>query len=122
MGKPATVDAYIAALPDDVRPTMEQLRATVLAAAPTAAESIAYGMPALRTSGGTFLVSYDAYTDHYSLFPGNEAVKQALGDAIRPYLAGRGTISFPKDRPVPLDLVRQVVEVRVAELSERARA
>lgn len=120
MATPASVDAYIASLPDDVRPTMEQLRATIGAAAPTAAEGIAYGMPALRGPGGRFLVSYDAYKHHYSLFPASDMVVAALGDEIRPYLAGRGTIQFPKGTPIPTDLVTRVVRVRLEELAARA--
>jgi uncharacterized protein YdhG (YjbR/CyaY superfamily) len=120
MAAPASVDAYIAALSDDVRPTMEQLRATVCAAAPRAVEAIAYGMPALRGPGGRFLVSYDAYRHHYSLFPASGAVVEALGDQIKPYVAGSATIQFPKDAPIPLDLVRRVVEVRLQELEARA--
>jgi len=116
----STVDEYIAALPDDVRPTMEQLRATVLAAAPNAAEVITYGMPGLR-SQGRFLVSYDAYKDHYSLFPGSEEMADAVGDDLRPYLAGRGTIQFPKGQPIPLDLVTRVVKQRLDEVAERVR-
>jgi uncharacterized protein YdhG (YjbR/CyaY superfamily) len=73
-------------------------------------------MPAFRTTDGRFLVSYAAYKQHYSLFPANDAIVAALGDDVRPYLAGRGTIRFPASRPIPLDLIRRIVEVRVAEL------
>ena len=106
---------YIAAAPAARRPDLELIRSTAAAAAPTAIESIAYQMPALRLDGH-FLVSYAAFKAHYSLFPASAAVVEALGDALTPYLAGKGTIRFPADQPVPLDLVRRVVEVRLAEL------
>ena len=115
-----TVDAYIAGLPDDARPAMEQLRATVLAAAPEATEVIAYNMPAMRSHGGQFLVSYDAYARHYSLFPASDVVVEELGAEIEPYLAGKGTIRFPKSRPLPLDTIRKVVEIRFRENAEKA--
>jgi uncharacterized protein YdhG (YjbR/CyaY superfamily) len=76
---------------------------------------IAYNMPALRLQG-RFLVSYDAYQRHVSLFPASEAVQAALGAALEPYLAGKGTIRFPAGRPIPLDLVDRVVRLRVAEV------
>jgi len=114
MAEPKTVDEYMATLPDDRRDAMEALRRTIRAAAPQATEVISYKMPAFRTHG-RFLVSYDAYKRHYSLFPASDAVVRALGDAITPYLAGRGTIRFPADRPIPTDLVARIVEVRVAE-------
>ena len=116
----STVDDYFAGLSDDVRPTMEQIRTTVLAAAPNAAEVITYGMPGLR-SHGRFLVSYDAYKDHYSLFPGSEGMVETVGEDLRPYLAGRGTIQFPKDEPIPTDLITRVVKFRLDEVAERLR-
>jgi uncharacterized protein YdhG (YjbR/CyaY superfamily) len=118
MADPANVDGYMAALTDERRAAMEILRRTIRAAAPEATETIAYGMPALR-SHGRFLVSYDAYKRHYSLFPASEAVIEALGEELTPYLTGRGTIRFPTSAPIPTDLVRRIVEIRVVEDAER---
>ena len=120
MGTPSSVDEYLAGLPDDRRAVMEALRRTVKAAAPDAAETIAYQMPALRSHGGQFLVSYAAYKRHYSLFPASGAVVAALGNGLTPYLAGKGTIQFPANEPLPLALVTRIVAVRVAENAERA--
>jgi uncharacterized protein YdhG (YjbR/CyaY superfamily) len=121
MPKPASVQDYLAGLPDDRRAVLEQLRQTVRAAAPDAEETIAYDMPALRIDG-RFLVSYAAYKAHYSLFPANEVVVEACGEDLRPYLAGQGTIRFPANRPVPFDLVTRVVKARVAEVAGRSRS
>ena len=93
---------------------METLRRTIRAAAPDASETIAYLMPAFRTHG-RFLVSYAAFKNHYSLFPASDAVIKALGAGLTPFLAGKGTIRFPADRPIPTDLVERIVEVRLAE-------
>jgi uncharacterized protein YdhG (YjbR/CyaY superfamily) len=114
MAEPMTVDEYMATLPEDRRDAMETIRRTIRAAAPQATEVISYKMPAFKTHG-RFLVSYDAYKRHYSLFPASDAVVRALGDSITPFLAGRGTIRFPAGRPIPTDLVARIVEIRVAE-------
>jgi uncharacterized protein YdhG (YjbR/CyaY superfamily) len=119
MPAPTSVDAYLAALPSHRRAAMEKLRQTINAAAPEATETIAYLMPALRSHGGQFLVSYAAYKNHYSLFPASEAVIEALGEELKPYLAGKGTIQFPADRPIPAAMVTKIVKVRVAENAER---
>ena len=121
MPGPTTVDEYLATLPDDVRRTMEDIRAVVVAAAPGASEVLAYKMPALRSHGDQFLVSYDAYQRHYSLFPASDEVIRGLGAELEPYLAGKGTIRFPKDRPIPLDTIRKVVEIRFSENEAKAR-
>ncbi len=121
MSTPATVDEYLAELPDERRTVVEALRATINAAAPDATESIAYQMPALRSHGGQFLVSYAVFKNHYSLFPASDVVVAAIGDELTPYLAGKGTIRFPASRPIPLGLVTRIVEVRVAENAAAAK-
>jgi uncharacterized protein YdhG (YjbR/CyaY superfamily) len=120
MASPATVDDYLASLPNDRRAAVEELRRTINAAAPEATETIAYEMPALRSHGGQFLVSYAAYKNHYSLFPASGAVVQALGEELTPYLAGKGTIRFPASRPIPTALVTKIVKIRVIENADRA--
>jgi uncharacterized protein YdhG (YjbR/CyaY superfamily) len=119
MVKPASVDAYLRGLPEDRRGVLAELRQAVRSAAPQAVETIAYNMPALRLDG-RFLVSYDSYRRHVSLFPASEAVVAQLGAEIQPYLAGSGTIRFPAGRPIPLDLVDRVVRIRVAEVRRPA--
>ena len=119
MARVPSIEAYMAALPDDRRVVLEEVRRIVNAAAPGATETIAYEMPALRLNGH-FLVSYAAYKAHYSLFPASGAVIDALGDELTPYVAGKGTIRFPADRPIPTALVERVVKVRVAEVAARA--
>ena len=114
MADPTTVDDYMAALPDDRRGPMAELREAIRSGAPEATEAIAYNMPAFR-SHGQFLVSYDAYRQHYSLFPASDAVVRALGDEIAPYLSGKGTIRFPASRPIPTALVTRIAAIRFAE-------
>jgi uncharacterized protein YdhG (YjbR/CyaY superfamily) len=118
MTTPTSVEAYLAALPEERRTALEELRQAIRAAAPDATETIAYQMPALRTHG-QFLVSYAAFKAHYSIFPASEAVVAALGDELAPYLAGKGTIRFPTDQPIPVALVTRVVAVRLAENAAR---
>jgi len=119
--EPVTVDEYIARLPEDRREAMSLLRRTIRAAAPDATEVITYKMPGFKAHG-TFLVSYDAFKRHYSLFPASQVVVDELGDAIQPFLAGRGTIRFPASRPIPADLVTRIVKARLAEVAGRSRS
>lgn len=121
MAKYESVDEYMAGLPEDRRAVLEQLRATIRAAAPDATEAISYNMPALRLHG-RFLVSYEAFKRHYSLFPWSQAMLDELGDALRPYAVGKGTIKFAADQPIPLDLVTRVVAIRTREVAAEAGA
>jgi uncharacterized protein YdhG (YjbR/CyaY superfamily) len=122
MVAPATVEEYLASLAPDRRAGVETLRRAARAGAPEAAESIAYGMPALRSHDRQFLVSYAAFKAHYSLFPASEAVVQACGVELTPYLSGKGTIRFPADRPIPAALVTKIVAVRFAEIAARTKS
>lgn len=114
-------DEYLATVPEDRRPALSELREAIRAAAPEATETIAYNMPAFRTHG-QFLVSYAAFKAHYSLFPASGAVVEALGDEVRPYLAGKGTIRFGADEAIPTATVTKIVKVRLAENAAHARA
>ena len=107
----ASVDDYLAGLPDDRRAAMERLRATIRSAVPDATEAISYNMPAFRLDGRLF-VSYEAYKRHYSLFPWTDEMAEELGDAVRPYAVGKGTLRFPAHEPIPLDLVTRIIEIR----------
>ena len=120
MAEPTTVDEYMATLPEPRRTWLETLRRTIRAAAPDAAEQLSYKMPAFKTHG-RFLVSYDAFKDHYSLFPASQGVVDGLGEEIKPYLAGKGTIRFPADAPVPEALVTRIIAIRLAENDAAAK-
>lgn len=120
MAKYASVDDYMAGLPDDRRAVMEAMRSAIRAAAPDATEAIAYNMPAFRLDG-RFLVSYEAFKAHYSLFPWSDAMIEELGDELRPHAVGKGTIRFRADEPIPLGLVARVVEVRNREVRNELR-
>jgi len=99
---------------------MEEIRRAIRAAAPDATETIAYKMPAFRSRGGRYLVGFDAYKTHYSLFAAGGRVMEELGDELAPYLSGKGTIRFPASRPIPGEIVRRVVEIRDAENARRS--
>ena len=120
MAGATTVDEYLDGVSAERRAGLETIRAAVRAGAPEAEETIAYGMPALRSHGGQFLVSYDAYKRHFSLFPATDRVIAAIGDELTPHLSGSGTIRFAADQPIPADLIRRIVEVRWSENAARA--
>jgi len=122
MERAQAVDRYIASQSDDRRAAMETLRDTINAAASDATETIAYGMPALRGKSGSFLLSYDAFKNHYSVFPASEAVLEACGDELKPYISGKATIQFPADHPIPTALITRIVKARVVEDAADAAA
>jgi uncharacterized protein YdhG (YjbR/CyaY superfamily) len=110
----ASVDDYLAALPEESRAILEKLRKAIKAAAPEATETMSYHMPTFKLHG-RFLVSFAAFKDHYSLFPASAAVMEAHGEALRPHFSGKGTLRFTADKPLPAALVKKIVRTRIEE-------
>ena len=110
----ARVEAYLAALPADQRAALERLRTVIRRAAPGATEGIAYQMPAFY-QGTRYLVSYAAFKDHCSFFPASGTVRDKLGDELRRYFSGKGTLQFRADEPLPDELVERIVAIRLEE-------
>ncbi len=120
MAAAKTIDDYIAAFPDEVRPVLESVRQTIRAAAPHAVESISYGMPAFKV-GKAPLIYFAGWKAHVGLYalPSGTAAFQS---EIAPYKAAKGSVQFPLDAPMPLDLIRRMTEFRLAEVSQTSPA
>ncbi|MFN6962262.1 MAG: iron chaperone [Pyrinomonadaceae bacterium] len=108
---PSSVDEYIAAFPPAVQTMLLELRRTITLAAPAAAvETISYKIPAFKLSGKP-LVYFAAYRDHVSIYPAPRSAPEFEKELAR-YKGGKGTVQFPLDKRLPLDLVRRIVRYR----------
>jgi uncharacterized protein YdhG (YjbR/CyaY superfamily) len=117
-GGPGSVEEYLGALPADQRAALEELRATIRAAAPEATEAISYQMPAFKDHGRG-LVAYAAFKDHCSLFPMSGKVIEDHRDELGSRITGKGTIQFTVDEPLPATLVKKIIKARLAENAAR---
>lgn len=107
-----TIDEYISTFPADVQSILNRLRQTIKETAPEAEETINYQMPTFTLNGN--LVHFAAFKDHIGFYPtpsGIEAFKRELA----PYKGAKGSVQFPIDQPLPLPLIRKMVEFRVKE-------
>jgi uncharacterized protein YdhG (YjbR/CyaY superfamily) len=107
-----TIDEYICDFPKDIQGILKALRQAIRESAPKAEETISYQMPAFRLNG--ILVYFAAFRDHISFFPGSSGVA-AFKKELSQYEISKGTIRFPLDKPIPLDLVKEIVKYRVKE-------
>jgi uncharacterized protein YdhG (YjbR/CyaY superfamily) len=111
------IDDYIAALPDDQARALTALRNIVAAAAPEAVEAVSYSMPAFKLNKHV-LVYYAAFKDHLSLFPASGSVMDKLGAELQTYFTGKGTLQFTPEKPLPDDVIREIVTLRIEEISD----
>lgn len=115
-----SIDEYIAAQPEPVQPALERVRAIIRKAVPGAEETISYQIAAFRLNG-QYVTYLAGYAQHYSLYPVTDAVVEALGDEVTPYLSGKGTMRFPLQERIPVRLIERIVKVRAKEAAERAK-
>ena len=111
----AEVDAYLAGLEEPKRATLEALRRSILAVVPDAEECISYGMPAFRVEGKV-VAGFAAFKNHLAYLPHSGGVLASLGDRLSGYESTKGSLHFPVDAPLPDDLVRSLVEAKLATL------
>jgi len=115
---PKDIDEYIARFPDDVQERLETMRSTIGKAAPTAEEAIKYQLPTFILNGN--LVHFGAFKNHigfYAMPSGNEKFRAELSR----YDGAKGSVQFPYDEPLPLELVSRIVKFRVQENLEKVR-
>jgi uncharacterized protein YdhG (YjbR/CyaY superfamily) len=116
---PKDIDEYIEGFPDDVREILEKIRMTIRKAAPDAEEAIKYQIPTFTLKGN--LVHFAAFKNHIGFYPTPTGI-EAFKDELSVYESGKGSVKLPLDKPIPFDLIRRVVELRVKENLERAAA
>ena len=112
-----SIDEYIASFPENVQKIMEQLRSTIKAAAPEAGEKISYNMPTF-TLNGTYLVYFAGWKNHIAFY-GAPRGNAEFPEDLSSYETGKGTMQFPYNKPLPLDLITKIVKFRAAENRKR---
>ena len=106
------IDEYIAGFPEKIQTILQNLRRVIDEAAPEAQETISYGMPAFKQNG--IVVYFAAFKDHIGFFPTSSGVS-AFARELAPYDTAKGTIRFPLDEPIPVNLIKKIVKFRVQE-------
>jgi uncharacterized protein YdhG (YjbR/CyaY superfamily) len=106
------IDEYISKFPKDVRDVLEELRLAIKKTAPKAKETIRYGIPTFTLNGN--LVHFAAFKNHIGFYPTPSAI-EAFKKELSPFKQSKGTVQFPLDKPIPLELVKKIVDFRVQQ-------
>lgn len=117
---PTSIDEYISDFPEEIQYLLNQVRSTIKQAAPDAEESIGYGMPAYKTYGKP-LVYFAGFKNHIGFYATPTGHAEFAAELSK-YKQGKGSVQFPIHQPMPLELIAQIVEFRVIENQEKAKA
>jgi uncharacterized protein YdhG (YjbR/CyaY superfamily) len=114
----STIDEYIDSRPKEVRARLIKLRSLIRSIVPQASEIISYQMPTFYLNGN--LIHFAAHSNHIGFYPTPSGITQFRKE-LEKYVTSKGTIQFPLEQPLPLGLIRKIVEFRVKENSNRKR-
>jgi len=113
-----TIDEYIAQFSTEMQQKLQTLRKVIQEAAPEATEKISYQMPTFYLNGN--LAHFAAYAHHIGFYPAPSGI-EAFKEELTQYKGAKGSVQFPLDKPLPMDLIRRIVRFRVAENMRKGR-
>ncbi|HSN61790.1 MAG TPA: DUF1801 domain-containing protein, partial [Ferruginibacter sp.] len=111
--KPTTIDDYISGFPKETQIVLKKIRMAIKKLVPNAEETISYAIPTFKLNGH-YLIYFAAFNNHigfYATPTGHEKFQEALSK----YKQGKGSVQFPLDKPMPYDLIKQIVLFREQE-------
>jgi uncharacterized protein YdhG (YjbR/CyaY superfamily) len=120
MSNESTIDAYIQSFPEETQAVLADIRKAILRSIPDTTEAISYGIPTFKFND-KYVIYFAGYEHHVSVYPipkGNAELQKQ----IEPFIAGKGTLRFPLDQPVPYDLIARVAVELLAENQARTAA
>ncbi len=110
---PEPVAKYFERQPPAQLAMLHEMRDIILSVAPDAEQTMTYGVPAFRLHGP--LVAIAGFKSHCGLYPLNETTLESLKDKLQGFSITKGTVRFPVDQPLPVDIVTLIVQRRVSE-------
>ncbi len=111
----SVIDDYLKTAKPDQLAALQRVRKIIVAATPDAEETIGYGMPVIKYKG-KYVMGFCGFKDHMSLFPGSEGIAE-LKDKLKDFKVAKGTIQFTVDKPVPEDIIVELVKIRLKDIA-----
>lgn len=112
------IDEYIKQFPPETQLVLNELRQLIAETAPQAQEKISYQMPTFYLKGN--LVHFAAYKNHIGFYPTPSGIAKFQKE-LSLYKGAKGSVQFPLGKPLPLELIRAIVEFRVSENLKNAK-
>jgi uncharacterized protein YdhG (YjbR/CyaY superfamily) len=115
--KATDVTAYIAYAPKEIRAKLARIRTAIRQVAPQAVEYISYGMPVYKYQKP--FIGFAAMKNHIGLYPMSGSFVASHKDELAAYHTSKGAIRLPLDKPLPISLIKKIVQLRVQEIEKR---
>ncbi|WP_316794822.1 iron chaperone [Pedobacter agri] len=112
------IEKYIADFPLETQEKLQLVRKTIKEAGPEATEKISYAIPTFDLYGN--LVHFAGYQNHIGFYPGNGGIETFKAE-ISEYKSAKGSVQFPLNKPLPLDLISRITKFRVIQNLEKAK-
>jgi uncharacterized protein YdhG (YjbR/CyaY superfamily) len=112
-----TIDEYLAHVQVDQRCALEELRQAIHVMVPGAQECISYGVPAFRLNGRS-LIFFGAWANHCAFYPGSSTTLKKFRNDLKGFQTSKSTLRFSPDKPLPVALVKKLVQARMAEIRD----
>lgn len=106
------MDDYISQFPKEVQVILTKIRKIISNSAPSAEETINYGIPTFKLNGN--LVHFAAFKNHIGFYPTPSGISHFKKE-LSQYETAKGSVKFPIDKPIPFDLIKEIVKYRVEE-------
>jgi uncharacterized protein YdhG (YjbR/CyaY superfamily) len=100
------VDSYIDSFPAEVQDVLTKIRRTIHEAVPGSTETISYNIPTMLRDGRRY-AHFSGWARHVALYPIPES-SAGLDEELEPFTAGKGTLKFMLNKPIPYELIGRV--------------
>lgn len=114
-----SIDEFLAQLPEDQKNELQRVRECIHQALPDAVEVISYGIPGFKYKG-KYLAGFSGYKDHMSFFPSGRPI-ELLKEKLGAYKLSTGTIQYSLVNPIPQDLIRELLGIRVSAIDSKSK-
>lgn len=113
-----TVDEYLANFSGETRKKLDTIRKMIKKEIPSGEEVISYGIPTIKIEG-KYIIYFAGYPNHVSIYPLPQ--NEQLREEIKSYIAGKGTLKFPLDKPLPVELIQKVIQAKLEDYKNRKK-
>jgi uncharacterized protein YdhG (YjbR/CyaY superfamily) len=110
-----SVEDFLNSLPSPKQETLRAVLNSVLTQFPEAEFKLAWNVPHAQIQG-KYVLGVNAFKNHLALAPWSETLVQDFADRLAGYETTQRLIRIPVDWEVDQDLIRDIINARLAEL------